>query len=137
MVQAEAFSGQGGGEVQIRDDKVGSVGKSFSHWDAAGHWLSWQLNVPADGQYRLIVRYCTPLSVTREVQVNDAAPTKQVFAGTGGFGGQDDDWAHATLRGGDGKHLILTLKAGPQTLRMTNLDGRGMNVDYLALVPVK
>ncbi|MBC7288355.1 MAG: hypothetical protein H5T86_09985, partial [Armatimonadetes bacterium] len=50
-VQAEDFTDQGGGSVNIRDDKVGAIGKAISHWDAKGHWLRWKITVPAAGRY--------------------------------------------------------------------------------------
>ena len=60
LAQAEEFGEQGGGAVQVREDKLGAVGKAISHWDTKDHWLSWKLTVPADGKYWLILRYCTP-----------------------------------------------------------------------------
>jgi hypothetical protein len=134
ITQAEDFVGQGGGEVHLRDDKPGVVGKCFSHWDAAGHWLTWKLNVPADGTYYLVLRYCTPLPVKREVQLDDAPPTVQTFPATGGFSGPSDDWAHGIARTPDGAWLALPLNTGEHLLKMTNTDGQGMNLDYVALV---
>ena len=135
--QAEDLSDQGGGEVHLREDKVGAVGKAFSHWDNEGHWLSWQLDVPAAGEYLLVVRYCSPNSVQREVQMDDLPARKQTYAGTGGFGSSAGDWAHGAVVGDDGQPLLWTLKPGRHTIKMTNVDGRGMNVDYVALAPVR
>ena len=134
IVQAEGLVDQGGGEVQIRDDKPGVVGTCFSHWDDEGHWLTWKLSVPADGTYHLVLRYCTPLTVEREVQLDGAPPTVQTFAATGGFSGPGDDWAHGVARAPDGAWMVLALKAGEHRLKMTNTDGQGMNLDYVALV---
>jgi len=136
MVQAEDFTGQGGGEVHIRDDKVDATGKAISHWDNKDHWLSWDIQVEKDGPYWLLVRYCTPNRVQREVQLDDQAPTKQAFDRTGGFGDAAGDWAHAITRDPAGQRLVLDLKAGAHKVKMTNLDGLGMNLDYIALVPV-
>lgn len=33
--------------------------------------------------------------------------------------------------------LTLDLSAGKHTIKLTNADGRGMNLDYLALYPVR
>ncbi len=134
MAQAEDVAGQGGGTVQVRTDKIGADGKSLSHWDSEGHWLTWKVTVPAEGDYRLVLRYCTPLSVQREVQVDAAAPVKTPFYATGGFSGDASDWAHGVVRSPDGKHLVLHLTAGEHTVKMTNVDGKGMNLDYLALM---
>jgi rhamnogalacturonan endolyase len=134
IVQAEDFAGQGGGEVHIRDDKPGVMGTCFSHWDDEGHWLAWKFSVPTDGTYHLVLRYCTPLAVQREVQLDDGSPTAQTFAATGGFSGPSDDWAHGVLRTSDGAGMALALKAGEHLLKMTNIDGQGMNLDYVAFV---
>jgi len=134
-VQAEDFSGQGGGEVQVRDDKVGAVGKAFSHWDAQGHWLTWKITAPTAGRYLLVVRYCCPKDTRREGVVDDGAPVAQVFPASGGFAATADDWRHEAVRGADGKPVVLDLSAGEHTVKMTNTDGQGLNLDYLALVP--
>jgi len=135
MVQAEDVAAQEGGEIQVRDDKPNVVGRSFSHWDNAGHRLTWKIQVPAEGDYLLVVRYCTPVTVQREVQIDGGAPIKQSFVGTGGFSSTVSDWAHGTVRASDRKPRVFRLKPGEHTITMTNLDGRGMNLDYLALVP--
>lgn len=134
-VQAHEFSAQDGGEVHVRDDKVGDVERSISHWDDVGHSLEYTLQVPQAGRYMLAVRYCTPSAVEREVQVNDGAPFRQGFAATGGFSSGSNDWAHALLqRPGEERPLVLELSAGEVTVRMTNVDGQGMNLDYVVLV---
>ena len=146
MVQAEDFAAQTGGQVQIREDKVGAVGKSFSHWDAQGHALTWKITVPAspqapaDGEYRLVVRYCATNDVQREVVVDSSPPItagsgrSARFPSTGGFSSTANDWSHAAVLGADGKPLVLRLCAGEHTIKLTNVDGQGMNLDYLALV---
>ncbi len=133
--QAEDFADQGGGMVQIREDKVGADGKCFSHWDAEGHWLEWKLNAPKEGTYWIVVRYCATGEVARVVQLEGKAlvggPIK--FPSTGGFSGDANNWAHEVLRDPNGEPLALQLTAGEHTLRMTNVDGNGMNVDYVML----
>ncbi len=138
LAQAEAFVEQGGGQVQLRDDKLGAVGKAFSHWDSKDHWLSWKLTVPTDGRYWLVLRYCTPVGVARELSIDGGAPARTSFGGTGGFGSAtQSDWAHACFRDANSQRLNIPLTAGEHTIKLTNVDGRGMNLDYVALVPVK
>jgi rhamnogalacturonan endolyase len=138
MAQAEAFGEQSGGAVQIREDKMGAVGKAISHWDTQGHTLQWQIAVPQAGKYWLVLRYCTPTTAQRETTVDGLAPLKQGFGGTGGFGSATvSDWAHQAVRGSDGNRVMFDLTAGEHTVKMVNADGRGMNLDYLAFVPVK
>lgn len=136
IAQAEAFSAQNGGQVQIREDKLGSVGTAFSHWDAAGHSLSWEIEVPAERKYWLVLRYCTPTTAERSMSIDGGEPVKTRFGGTGGFGSAtQSDWAHACFRDEKGQRLNIPLTAGKHTITLTNTDAHGMNLDYLALVP--
>ncbi len=132
--QAEAFTAQGGGEVHIREDKLAADGTCFSHWDAPGHWLEWKFTAPADGRYLLVVRYCAQDEVRRAVVIDGDELGEFNFRATGGFSGERNDWRHEVLRGPDGEPLVIELAAGEHTLRMTNADGNGMNVDYLLLM---
>ncbi len=133
-VQAEAFSAQGGGEVMLREDKVGADGTCFSHWDAPGHWLEWTLNAPEAGQYQVVARYCAMEGVWRAVWSDGEDRGECAFPGTGGFSSSTSDWAHEVLRTGNGEPLVLDLTAGEHRFRMMNTDGTGMNLDYLLLV---
>jgi rhamnogalacturonan endolyase len=135
IVQAEEFVAQEGGEVQIRTDKVGADGKCFSHWDKAGHALTWKVTVPTDGRYALAVRYCSSSAARRQVAVDSLPPVTMLFPATTGMSASANDWAHALVAGPDGKPWVLDLRAGEHTIRMTNVDGNPMNTDYLALLP--
>ncbi|MFW5867470.1 MAG: hypothetical protein ACOCX2_06610 [Armatimonadota bacterium] len=132
--QAEDFAAEGGGEVQIREDKVGADGACFSHWDDEGHWLEWTLDAPEAGRYALVVRYCAMESPRRVVSVDGERLGEFTFASTGGFSSAASDWLHAPVRGEGGGPVLLDLSAGEHTVRMTNADGAGMNVDYLLLM---
>ncbi len=132
--QAEDIAAQGGGEVQLREDKVGADGTCFSHWDAPGHWLEWTLAAPQAGRYLLAVRYCAQTDVCRSAAIDGESLGEFAFPATGGFSSERSDWRHALLRDPDGKPLALELAAGDHTLRLTNADGNGMNVDYLLLL---
>lgn len=137
LAQAEDFAAQGEGEVKLREDKAGAMGKAFSHWDARGHWLSWRINVPVAGKYLLVLRYCTPVAVQRQIEIDGGTPIVQGFPGTGGFGGPENEWGHFVVRDAKQVWLGLDLTVGEHTIRLTNVDGRGMNLDYLALVAMK
>ncbi len=130
--EAEAFSGQGGGEARVREDKKGVVGKSISHWDAAGHWLEWQIPVARAGRYRLLLRYCAPHTARRQLAVNGADLGECRLPGSGGFGDAPGDWEHAWAAPA-GSTLELELPAGTHTVRLVNTDGKGLNLDYLIL----
>ncbi len=134
-VQAEDFANQGGGSVQHRKDKAGADGACFSHWDDEGHWLEWTVRAETAGEYWLVVRYCAIADVARQVELDGKPLTDDPvqFPSTGGFSSDANDWAHAVARDSAGQPLTLPLSAGEHTVRMTNADGNGMNVDYLLL----
>lgn len=138
-VEAEEFSGQGGGEVTISTEKVAASQKAFLNWNKDGHWLEWAVNVPKGGRYQLVIRYCTEFeSAAREVFVDGAQPfpdMKQVaFPGTGGWANKANDWHHLILSDKSGKPLVFDLKSGKHVIKMTNTDDRGVNLDYIVLV---
>jgi hypothetical protein len=114
---------------------VGADENCFSHWDDEGHWIAWTVSVPEDGRYGLVVRYCAVDSVQRALSVDGERVGEFSFPATGGFSSTTSDWAHAIVREADGEPVLLELEAGEHTVRMTNLGGSGMNLDYLALVP--
>ena len=137
-VQAEDFTGQGGGTVRLSATKRNILGKAFLGWDATGHWLEWTFDVPAAGHYHLSVLYCTELDACRrELKVNGKvvepfAPL--VFASTGGWANQADDWRLLTVANPAADHpLLIPLNSGRNVLRLTNTNGRGVNLDYLAV----
>jgi len=141
MAQAESFAAQGGGKVQLRDDKLGSVGKAISHWDDRGHWLEWKLAVPRSGKYRLALRYCAPHEAVRDLMVDGHAvkgASRLRLPSSGGFGGAAvDHWAHWVCRGANRGIAAIQLTSGVHTVRLTNVGGKGLNLDYLAFVPVE
>jgi len=141
--EAEAFTAQGGGKVEIGDRKVAaSAGKAFLHWDAEGHWLEWRLIVPKDGNYWLVIRYCTTFDVVRRAisfdgKTPSGALASVAFAGTGGWANENNDWNHLVVPDLKGEPFVFSLKKGIHTIRMTNVDGRGLNLDNIVLLPAK
>lgn len=132
MVQAEDFSGQGGGAVEITD-RGSNVGKMITMWHQdIGHWLEWTLPVAEAGDYLLYARYATGSQNARRAvaidgEVPDGVDAEVGFPPTGGFGNTPAEWRTQLL----GR---ATLCVGEHTLRMTNL-GDGLALDYLALIP--
>lgn len=136
ITEAENFVAEKGGKVVVRTDKVGAnQGKCFSHWDKAGHELTWKINVPRDGKYLLQLRYCGEPS-TRTIWINDEKIGDFRIPGSGGLGAGAADWETYTVER-QGGALVFALKAGPQTIRIANTKGEMMNLDCLGLVPVK
>jgi hypothetical protein len=53
---------------------------------------------------------------------------------TGGWAGGSDDWRLWTAKNPvNDKPLLIQFKQGKNVLRLTNLNGRGSNLDWLAV----
>jgi hypothetical protein len=53
---------------------------------------------------------------------------------TGGYANGSDDWRiYTATNPTNDKPLLLKLKAGPNVIRLTNLNGRSANVNYVAI----
>ncbi|MFO8082406.1 MAG: hypothetical protein R6V07_19170 [Armatimonadota bacterium] len=135
MTQAADFVAQEGGEVMMREDKVGDLDTSISHWNDEGHALTWQMTVPEAGSYLLALRYCAPHDGLRNVGVDGHGEFAARLAATGGYSSDSSDWWHEVVRDEDGAPRVFELEAGEVTVTATNADGNGLNLDYLALVP--
>ena len=139
VVQARKFSGQGGGAVGTSDVKRAvASGTCINQWDAQGHWLEWTFDVPADGYYNLTLCYCSELDLARrqiKIDGEEQEPfAPMIFPSTGGWANGSDDWRLSTaVNPTNDKPLLLKFKQGKNVLRMTNLNGRGINVDYVAV----
>lgn len=140
VVQAEDFTAQGGGEVLVAKDRA-SWGDMITYWHHhRGHWLEWRADIPREGTYRVVFRYATSSRNTvRDFMVDGEHPAPEArsiaFPPTGGFGHDPDEWADLELKRADGTDLLLHLKEGPHTLRMSNLRD-GLGLDFIALIRV-
>jgi hypothetical protein len=136
VVQAEAFTGRGGGDVRIIGNKVATSGACISGWDAINQWVEWTVEVPADGSYNLWACFCTQqASGNRNIAINgEDAGAPLALPTTGGWSNGTDDWQ--LLPASDpinNQPLFIKLKKGSNTIRLTNTDGNGVNLDYLVI----
>ena len=128
---AQGFTSEGGGAIQVRNDKLASSGLSLSHWNDKGHWLEWEADVPEAGEYFLVVRYATPENAMRVITLDGKPLPALRCAASGGYGSDvEDDWAFAVLAEESGKPMPLRLSPGPHQVRMENPNGTGLNLDY-------
>lgn len=139
LVQAENLIEQGGGEVTITSKKVGAHGDAFLNWDNRGHWIDYDVEVAHDGYYQVLLKYCREGGpVTRSLQIDGEYPTqfaKRIeMPGTGGWSNGADNWKLYRL---DwpliDKPCFVELKAGKHRLRVENVSGGGLNLDYLII----
>lgn len=138
VVGAANFSAEGGGAVLVSDTKRAIVGPAATKWNDAGHWLEWTFEVPADAYYNLTLCYCSELDkIEREIKVNGEVQepfAPMIFPSTGGWANGSDDWRLCTAAHPDSEQpLLIKLKQGKNILRLTNTNGRGINVNYVAL----
>ncbi len=138
VFQAEDFAAEGNGTVGKSDKKRAIIGSSILGWNNLGHWIEWKVNVPAEGYYNLAFMYCSELDKgQRTITINGepadpyAVPT---MAATGGWANTSDDWRLYVVPNPVAERpLLLKFKQGENVLRLTNANGIGVNMDYLAI----
>jgi hypothetical protein len=138
VVQAEDFTSEGGGKIGTTDKKRATVGACINMWDTPGHWVEWTFEAPAEGYYHLTLCYCSELDkAERELKVNGEVQepfAPMVFPSTGGWANGSDDWRLLTAGNpANDQPLLIKFKQGKNVVRLTNTNGRGINVDYLAV----
>ncbi len=138
VVAAPNFSAEGGGNIKLADSKSGAIGKVLYGWDTLGHWIEWNVDVPSEGYYYLTLCYCSPMDkIEREITINGEVQEPfalMVFPSTGGWSGDADNWRLLTAQNPvSNQPLLLKLKQGKNVIRLTNINGRGINLNYLAV----
>lgn len=138
-VEAENFTAQVGGDV-VAEHKVASSNDAIKLWDHIGHALTWTFEVPTEGRYAIMVRFCHARQdpVERHLFVDGTRVDNDgelLFPGTGGWSRTIDNWQENWLSLA-GRVLTFPLKAGKHEVKMLNVDGYGLNLDWISLVPV-
>jgi len=138
-VEAEAFSGQASGQVQVVT-KPGNSEKSLRGFgnETPFHALSWKVMVPVAGTYRLRLRYCTAANGGRvSLLIDGSAPSEGALGmplpATGGWSVDADNWKDVVLASTDGHPVQLSLTAGEHELRLTRPTA-ALNLDSLELI---
>lgn len=109
--------------------------KTLTGWNTQGDWLEWKIAVPTDGRYVPAFMYASGHSgPMRDVQVEgEIKLTDLRFPGTGDWGEKASGWRDIVFAEGEG----VALDKGVHTLRMANLNGEGINLGWIALIPVE
>jgi len=141
LVEGEAFAAEGGGEIKESTEHQNTHGGGcIFTWADAGHWISWVLAVPQDGRYLLtIVAATAEEAAVRSLRIDGRElPDAELiaFTRTGGWGRTDpDEWQAFRPVDGKGRPVSLTLTKGKHELRMENVLGQHLNIDYVLLTP--
>ena len=142
LVEGEAFSAEGGGEVKKSREHGNTHGGGCIYtWADAGHWISWRVTVPRRGDYAMTFVAATAEDVAlRSFSVDDRpVPGAEIieFTRTGGWGRVNaEEWQPFQPVGSDEKALTVALEKGEHALRLENLRGQHLNIDCILLTPV-
>lgn len=142
LIEAETFTGEGGGTSQTLDGRVNASGQAVSYWHKdIGHWLEWRAQIAKAGSYGIVLKYATASpEAVRDCRIDGQSPSEAwqrlTFANTGGWSSTADNWMWLPLRDAQGAPLQVQLSQGQHTLRMSNLAG-GMALDCILIVPAE
>lgn len=88
-------------------------------WQAAGQWISWEIEVPADGRYVIAPRFrqkiLDGMFVTRRLLIDGQVPFRE--AETIRFD-YNSGWQHRALSDEEGNPYLFHLKEGRHVIRM-------------------
>lgn len=140
LIEAETLSAQGKGEATFPTNKVAAHGASLSGWTERRHWLEYVVDIAHTGWYQVGIKYCLEGdSSLRSLHIDGKAMHDDIevlnLPGTGGWSSGADQWALLPIAlPGSEVPMLVRLEAGKHTIRMENVSGGGMNVDYLVLM---
>ncbi|MBR0460356.1 MAG: heparinase II/III family protein [Victivallales bacterium] len=142
QLEAENIAEEANGAVVVLE-KPGASGKAFRFWDGRGHAITWKFNIPATGKYVIRVRLANGGEevVQRSCAIDGKLlhPEKEplLFPKTGGWANNaEEEWQNVWLARKQ-KCLSVHLKKGEHTITMKNVDGNGLNLDWIQFIQVK
>jgi len=134
-IEGEDYAKAGGpSKLRVVQRDTASGGKVISYWEEQGVWLEWEFEAPAAGSYALSFRYaCQWPDTCRRVEIDgrlaDRGCEQARFETTGSW----SQHAMHTLSDARGVPIVLSLSAGKHRVRMTNVNSRGLAVDFILL----
>jgi hypothetical protein len=145
VFQASTFTKEDGGTVKPQKGRVDANGDVLINWNNAGHWLEWTVDIPNTGNYEFCFRVAAGRAweTYRDLKIDGQSPgadfDKIVFATTGGFARDKNDWANVVVKDAKGRPVLVNLTKGSHIIRMTNLGGAegdgACNFDTIAIAP--
>lgn len=145
VLQAEEMIVPDSGTVAVTT-KVGAKG-AISTWNSYGAELAREIDVPADGWYSVLIRYCADGTPRRSLFVDGVIPFRELAlmsfpptrgpAPSDGWSNTSDDWRIVSVgAGAGGQAHLLRLTRGRHRFALRQEDGiTGMNVDWVILLP--
>lgn len=130
-IAAGEFSAEGGGHVEVRPLPRNCGPMAIWLWNRKGHYLEWSIDVPAAGRYQLLLRYYATEKVARRLLINGEDQGPIAMLPTRGSGENREDWDEITFVDREGKPFHL--ERGRATIRLENIDGHALDLDYLGL----
>lgn len=96
--------------------KMNTIGGN--NWRLPGQWISWRVDIPREGMYRLVLRgrqnYVRGVRVSRKIYINGQIPFKEFETYHYPF---DNRWFVETHSGEDGE-LLVYLEEGENEIKM-------------------
>ena len=135
-VPAANFTKSEGGSATVANGRPLAPEGCLIGWDNVGHIITWEVEVPKDGNYRLLAQAATNVNCHRRLTVNDQLVGDFPFEKTGGKGYNVEEWVLRTFKK-DGNPVVLSLHAGKNTIVMENTDNNMLNFAYLFLEPAE
>ncbi len=126
---AAKITSETGGQSRVIEGRPGAPEGCLSYWDNPGHRISWTLNVPKSGNYRLQISRASGGDAERSLTVNGTPLGKFTLSASGGNGMEASDWHSYTFA------PVLQLQAGRNTITLENTNGTLQNLAYLYLKP--
>jgi hypothetical protein len=121
------------GDIPEGKPRNGSLGPVSAGWTAPGSEITTKFAVPADGVYRLLVKYASGGRAVRTLLIDGQPPFREavdvVFLSTGGWSNLKNEFAFVELP------WLIALTKGEHTLVLRCDQGAGFSLDWLALLP--
>lgn len=133
IVEGEDYIKEEGGSGQKVGGRVGATGLMVTSWDNPGHAFEWEVDIPEDGSYKLVIRVCNGRDWTtyREILIDGQHPSdafkKVAIMPTGGFAKTSNDFINLTVSDAQGQPALVQLTKGKHIVRMVNLGGESGN----------
>lgn len=145
VIEAEHFIKEENGNAgKMRGRPATSGDTCITHWNYAGHALEWLVEIPQDGEYKILLRYASGRgwTVYRELKIDEEIPhpafSKIALFTTGGWGRKETEWLDVIISDENKNPVLVKLTKGTHILRMTNLGGDGTdgagNLDLIAFL---